>query len=54
MLPVWDLIPPTVLHGVTHYIVFTIGKGLATVVIKRVTREKQTAQVLKKDGLRTF
>lgn len=36
LLPIWVLVPTTVLHGMAHYILYTIAKGTSLFVIKRV------------------
>ena len=43
MLPVWILIPPTVVYGVTKYIVVTVAKGLTRFVLKETRQRRQKA-----------
>ena len=52
MLPVWILIPPTVVYGVTKYIVTTVAKGLTRLVLKetRQRRQKMHGAVSKVSG----
>lgn len=51
MLPVWVLIPCTVTHGVLHYILFTIGKGLTRGLLqKRFTVKQQKQGAISKDS----
>jgi len=43
MLPVWILIPPTVVYGVTKYVVATVAKGLTRLVLKETRQRSQKA-----------
>lgn len=53
MLPVWVLVPPTVLHGVAHYTLYTVAKGLSALVLRRRLKEKQASEgaLSKEEGL---
>ncbi len=41
MLPVWQLLPTTVVHGLAHYIVTVIASGLARCGFAKLHREQQ-------------
>lgn len=43
MLPVWILIPPTVVYGVAKYVVATVAKGLTRLVLKETRQRRQKA-----------
>ena len=35
MMPVWVLVPPTVIHGILHYIVYTAASGVTRKLMRR-------------------
>ncbi len=43
-LPMWQLIPPTVAHGIAHYIIYTIIKTLSGKIIRSRHRSLQEQQ----------
>jgi solute carrier family 25 protein 46 len=52
-LPMWLLIPPTVIHGIVHYIISTVVKTLSGKIMRsrsRATQEQQGAVSKPKSG----
>ncbi|TRY69383.1 hypothetical protein TCAL_07204 [Tigriopus californicus] len=44
MLPVWILIPSTVVHGLCHYVLFMIGRGLTLAACQRHHKRVQMSK----------
>ena len=45
MLPVWVLIPPQIIHSLSHYIICTVVQGVWLQVLKATHREYQKLTV---------